>query len=137
VRVEPAAASALVSEQLKVFVKAEKITNLTAVEIHLSFDPTLLEVVELVDGSFIKIYFSVIKAFDNTAGTIDYAVAQINGSPANGDGSLLEIVFRAKAAGEAVIRFHPTKAAPAGVLLADSSGGSIQVSALEGVVQVR
>ena len=109
-------------------IKIENVANLTAVELHLSFDPDVLEVLALNDGGFLKADFPLQNTYDNAAGTIDYAVAQINRAPANGSGRLLEIVFRAKAEGQAPIRFRGTQAAPAGVLLADSDGTAIPVT---------
>ena len=122
---------------VKVPIKVENITNLTAIEIHLSFDSPMLEVVELIDGGFIKADFAVQNTYDNTAGTIDYAVAQINRSPANGSGMLFEIVFRTKASGVSPIRFRGTQAAPAGALLSDSTGTAIQVALTDGNVNVK
>ena len=80
--------------------------------------------------------FIVQKTFDNAAGTIDYAVAQIDRPPANGDGTLFEIVFRAKALGQSPILFRETQAAPRGILLSDSTGAAIQASLVNGRIDV-
>ena len=117
-------------------VNVENITDLTAYEAHLSFDPNVLEVTELIDGGFIQPDFVVQNTFDNAAGTVDYAVAQINRPPANGDGTLFEIVFRAKTPGQSTIRFRELPAAPTGAILADPDGIAIQVSLTEGDVSV-
>ena len=137
IKIEPSASSVQVNDTVKVPIKVENIANLTAIEIHLSFNATVLEVVTLNDGDFIKADFAVQNTFDNGAGTIDYAVAQINRSPANGSGTLLEIVFRAKASGDSPIHFRGTQAAPAGALLSDSNGMAIQVSLKDGNVNVK
>ena len=136
IKVEPSVSSIQVSNTVRVAIKVENIANLTATEVHLSFNATMLEVTELVDGSFLKADFTVQNTFDNTAGTIDYAVAQINHSPANGSGKLFEIVFRAKAPGDSPIRFRGTQAAPTGALLSDSNGMAIQVSLTDGNVKI-
>lgn len=137
VKIEPFASSVQVNDTVRVPVKVDNVTNLSALEIHLSFDASVLEVVEMVDGNFVKADFSVQNTFDNTAGTIDYAIAQINREPANGSGTLLEIVFRAKAGGTSPIRFRGTPAAPAGALLADPNGMAIQVSLIENSISVK
>ena len=137
IKIEPSASAVQVNDMVRVSVKVENIANLTAFEIHLSFNAAVLEVVELVDGGFVKADFTVQNIFDNAAGTIDYAAAQINRAPANGSGVLLEIVFRAKAGGDSPIRFRTTQAASAGALLADANGMAIQVSLIEGSVNVK
>ncbi len=137
VKIEPPVSQVSINDTIKVLVNVENIVNLIGVEIHLSFDTTVLEVVELNGGGFIKADFVVQNTFDNAAGTIDYAVAQINSAPANGNGMLLEIVFRAKASGDSPIRFLGTQAAPAGALFSDSSGMAIQATLIDGKVNVK
>ncbi len=137
VKVEPLAAGFQVNDTITVPIKAENIANLTALEVHLSFDPAVLEVVSVRDGGFLKANFPVQNTFDNVAGTVDYAVAQIDGMPANGSGILLEVVFRAKASGEAPVRFRSTQAAPVGILLSDANGVAIKASFADGNVTVR
>ena len=136
IKVEPSVSSIQVNNTALVSANVENIANLIAVEVHLSFDANVLEVTELKDGGFIKADFVIQNTFDNAAGTIDYAVAQINHPPLNGSGTLFEIVFRAKARGQSPIRFRATQAAPAGVLLSDSNGMEIQVSLINGNVKV-
>jgi hypothetical protein len=136
IKVEQSVSPVQINDTVKVPIKVENVANLTAIEIHLSFNATVLEVLELIDGGFIKADFVVQNTFDNAAGTIDYAIAQISRSPANGSGTLLEIVFRAKTSGDSPIRFRGTQAAPAGILLSDSNGMAIQVSLVYGNVNV-
>lgn len=126
IKIDPAPATVQVSDTVAVPIKVENITNLTTVEVHLSFDANMLEVVKLQDGDFIKADFPAQSIFDNSAGTIDYVVAQISRPPANGSGTLFEIVFRAKGSGNASIRFRETQAVPAGALMADANGKAIQ-----------
>ncbi|HXQ37359.1 MAG TPA: cohesin domain-containing protein [Anaerolineales bacterium] len=136
VKVEPSVPSLQVNDIALTSVKVENIADLIAFEMHLSFDANVLEVTELIDGGFIKPDFIVQKTFDNAAGTIDYAVAQIDRPPANGNGTLFEIVFRAKALGQSPIHFRETQAAPMGMLLSDSTGTAIQVSLINGSIDV-
>lgn len=119
-----------------VTLQAEQISGLTAAEAHLAFDPALLEVVAVQGGDFLQPDFVVQNVFDNASGTIDYAVAQLDHPAAEGSGALLVIEFRAKAAGETVIRFRSTPAASAGALLADADGNAIQVSLAEASISI-
>jgi hypothetical protein len=137
ITIETSAGSLQVDHTVRASVEVENIADLAAYEMHLSFDTSTLEVIELNDGGFIQADFIVQNTFDNTAGTIDYAVAQIEHPPVTGSGTLLEIVFRAKADCDSVIHFRETQAAPAGVLLSDSTGMAIQVSLIHGEVNVR
>jgi hypothetical protein len=137
IKVDSPASSVQVNDIVRVPIKAENVADLTAFEAHLSFDANVLEVMEIIDGNFVRADFTVQNTFDNTAGTIDYAIAQINREPANGNGILFEIVFRAKSKGDSPIRFRGTQAAPAGILLSDPNGMAIQVSLVEGSVKVK
>lgn len=137
IKLAPPASQVQVGDTFSVPINIDGIANLTAIEMHLSFDANLLEVVSVKDGGFLQADFPVQNTFDNTAGTIDYAVAQINRPPANGSGTLLEIVFRAKATGEAGISFRETQAAPAGALLADPNGAALQVLLMNAKIIVK
>jgi hypothetical protein len=136
IEVEPSVSSLQVDTTARVPVSVKNIANLTAYEVHLSFDANVLEVTELKDGGFIKPDFVIQNIFDNAAGTIDYAVAQINRPPANGSGMLFEIVFRAKVPGYSLIHFRETPAVPMGVLLSDSNGVAIQILLTNGNMNV-
>ena len=136
ITVEQSVSSLQVNNTERVSVTVENIADLTAFEVHLSFDANVLEVIELDDGGFIAADFIAQNTFDNAAGTIDYAVAQIDHPPANGSGTLFEIVFRAKAPGKSIILFREMPAAPAGALFSDSNGMAIQVSLINGSVSV-
>ena len=136
IKVELSGSSFQVNNLVTTSVYVEDLEDLIGFEAHLSFDPNVLEVMELKNGGFIQADFIVQNTFDNTAGTIDYAVAQIDSPPAKGSGMLLKIIFRAKAPGQSSISFRGTQAAPAGILLSDSNGQEIPVSSQEGNVYV-
>jgi LysM repeat protein len=125
VRVEPGTISAQINETFDAFIRVENVSGLTAFEIHLTFNPAVLEVVELANGGFLVADFTVQNTFDNTAGTIDYAIAQLNTSPADGSGALLRIRFRGKANGASNLSLRSIPAAPSGLLLANANGDSI------------
>lgn len=137
VKIEPSASSVQIGGTLRVSIMAENIADLTAFESHLSFDANVLEVVEVVDGSFVAPDFIVQNTFDNATGAIDYAIAQLNRDPAAGSGILFEIVFRAKAKGDSPIRFLGTQAAPDGILLSNANGIAISVSLMDASVTVK
>lgn len=71
-------------------------------EIHLDFDPAMLEVIAVVPGPALGVAI-LPPAFDNTAGTIDYAAGTFSPFPV-ATFDLLTITFRAKAAGTSLIR---------------------------------
>jgi LysM repeat protein len=125
VRVEPGTISAQLNETFDAFIRVENVSGLTAFEIHLAFNPAVLEVVELANGGFLVADFTVQNTFDNTAGTIDYAIAQLNADPADGGGALLRIKFRGKSNGASDLSLRPVPATPGGILLADINGSSI------------
>jgi LysM repeat protein len=136
VRVEPAATSVRVNDTFNIFIKVDNIANLTAFELHLSFNPGVLEVTGLTNGGFVLADFTAQNTFDNAAGTIDYAVAQMNRPPAQGNGTLLTIAFRAKANGSSTVATRSTPAAPSGLLLSDQNGMAIQASWQPGTINV-
>jgi len=125
-----------VGDSFRITLRAEQISGLAAAEAHLAFDPTLLEVVAVQDGDFLQPDFVVQNVFDNSAGTIDYAVAQLDRPAAEGSGAVMVVEFRAKATGDAMIRFRSTPAASAGALLADADGSAIQVSLGEASINI-
>ncbi|HEU0294027.1 MAG TPA: LysM peptidoglycan-binding domain-containing protein [Anaerolineales bacterium] len=136
VRVDPSTSSVQVNNTANIAIKVDNIANLIAFEIHLSFNPAVLEVTNLTNGGFIAADFEAQKTYDNTAGTIDYAVAQINRPPAQGSGTLLNIAFRAKANGSSMVTTRATPAAPNGLVLSDANGMAIQASWLPGTINV-
>jgi LysM repeat protein len=136
VRVDPSASSVQVNDTASIAIKVDNIANLTAFELHLSFDPAVLEVTGMTNGGFVAADFTAQNKFDNAAGTIDYAIAQMNRTPAQGNGTLLNIVFRAKGAGSTTVTTRATQAAPDGLLFADQNGIAIQVSWVPGNINV-
>jgi LysM repeat protein len=128
IRVEPASVSAQVNETFDAFIKVDNVSGLAAFEVHFAFDPAVLEVVALSNGGFVAADFKVQETFDNSIGTIDYAIAQLNTAPATGSGTLLKITFRAIANGASTLALQAVPATPGGVLLADSNGAAIPFS---------
>lgn len=100
-----------VGQQATVDVLVEGASAVYGTELHLLFDPTLLEVVEVNHGDFLAAdpdneAFVLQNKFNNETGTIDYAVSLLNPAPpVNGNGALLRFTVRAKAEGPATIEF--------------------------------
>lgn len=136
VRVDPSTSSVGANNTIKVCIKVDNVANLAAFEIHLSFNPNVLEVISLTNGGFVAADINAQNVFDNAAGTIDYAVAQLNRPPASGSGTLLCIIFRAKAIGSSTVTTRATQAAPNGLLLADPNGIAISFSWAPGTINV-
>jgi LysM repeat protein len=137
VRVEPSLLTVQVNDTVNISVKVDNIANLSAFELHLSFNPGVLEVTGITNGGFVAADFVAQNTFDNAAGTIDYAVAQMNRPPAQGNGTLLNISFRAKADGSSTLTTRATPAAPGGFLLSDQNGMAIQASWAPGTINVQ
>jgi cohesin domain-containing protein len=128
VRVDPSTSSVQVNDTVSICIKVDNIANLTAFELHLSFNPAVVEVTSLTNGGFVAADFTAQNIFDNTAGTIDYAIAQLNRPPVQGSGTLLCISSRAKAVGGSQVTTRATPAAPDGFILSDQNGMAIPAS---------
>ncbi|MGB1249327.1 MAG: cohesin domain-containing protein [Candidatus Promineifilaceae bacterium] len=103
-----------IDEAFTIDLQIQDSLDVYGVEGHLTFDPAILEVVDMdttIDGvqvqggTFInptdEYVFVLQNQADNIQGTIDYALALRNPAPAaNGDGLLMSITFRPKAEGE-------------------------------------
>ena len=88
---------------------AEKVTDLAGWQTDITFDPALLEVVRVSEGSFLKTggegTFFLRGTIDNTAGKITgVSAARLSGG-VDGTGTLLSVTFTAKTAGETRVTF--------------------------------
>jgi len=136
VRVDPAVTSAQINNSFMLSVKVDNVSNLSAIELHLAFNPAVLEVTQVTNGGFVVADFVAQNTFDNAAGTIDYAVAQMNRPVAQGSGSLVNITFHAKANGSSNLALRATQASPTGLILSDSNGISVQTSWSNGSITI-
>jgi len=136
VRLDPVASSARVNDVGKVCVKVDNVGKLSGFEIHLSFNPGVLEAKSLANGGFVVADLTSQNTFDNTAGTIDYAASQKNRFPAMGSGTLLCVVFRAKAEGTSTVTTRATPGTPSGLILTDPNGTGIPFSWAAGTIYV-
>lgn len=117
----------------------EDVTDLYALEFEITFDPTLVEVVDadpgkqgvqIEAGDFLSPDWLLNNTADNDNGTIAFALCQINPSPPqSGDGVLAIITWRSKGAGTSPLHFaHLLLAAPGGVEIpASAENGQIAV----------
>jgi LysM repeat protein len=125
-----------VNENFTVLIKIDNVVNLSGYEIHLSFNKDVLQVVQMSNGDFLEDDVVAQNGSSNDAGTIDYAIAQLNRNPVTGSGTLLNITFKAKAAGTSTVALRPTAAAATGLLLSDQNGASITATWTLGSVTV-
>ena len=91
-KIDPASQNAEIGDQFSMDIIVEAGDQLVdAVEIHLDFDPSVLQVVSLTKGTLLPV--PLIEAtFDNTAGTIDYAGGTFSNFP-SGTFTHLTMVF--------------------------------------------
>ncbi len=138
VKVVPQTLKLRVGERATVDLVIEQVAELFGAEIHLTFDPDVLEVVD-ADGTKEGVQiepgvlpapdFVVQNAADNQAGTVDYALTQLKPSePRSGDGLLARVTFRGKSAASSQILLEQ-------FVLADIEGTAIE--ALPQHAQVR
>jgi len=145
VRVDPAAATIEPGQIVSISIKVDNVSNLAGAEIHLAFNPNVLEVidsdagqagVQITNGGMLTPDHVQQNQADNAIGTIDYTIAQIGRQPVSGSGTLAIISFRAKVVGSSPITFRGTPAAPSGVILSDASGTQIPSTTQTGSVTV-
>jgi len=113
-----------------VSIRVKNVTELAGAEVHLTYDPALLEVVDadaetdgvqIAHGDFLSPEFVVQNTADGTTGAVDYAIALMSlDNAASGDGVLARITFRGLSKGKTTIAVQ-------GVLLADKDGQPIDV----------
>jgi hypothetical protein len=115
VSIDPGSQEVLVRETAITDVLVENVTDLYCAEFEITFDPTLVEVVDadpdkegvqIAAGDFLSPDWPLDNTVDNENGTVAYALCQLNPSPAkSGDGTLATITWRGKALGVSPINF--------------------------------
>ena len=94
-------------------VMAEEVTNLTAAQFNISFDPSKLEILSVTQGAMLQIsgesIFDV--DYDNATGSVSVITAALGGSqPAvDGTGVLLELELKVNGAGTSTLEFDGTE----------------------------
>ena len=104
-------------------IRAENITDLAGWQFDIAFDPAVLEAIDVSEGNFLKMgggaTFFQRGSIDNAAGEIKgLNAARLSAQGVTGTGTLLQVRFKAKAAGE-------TELALRNFELAASTGDSI------------
>ncbi|MBK8986881.1 MAG: hypothetical protein IPM39_12535 [Chloroflexi bacterium] len=118
-RVLPAAGSYVVGETILVEVWLEDVVDLYAVDVRLAFPPALLQVqdanpalpgIQVIPRSdLLSPDFIVRREADNEAGSVWYAVTQVNPrEPVSGSGALFAFSFASVAEGTAVVTVSDT-----------------------------
>jgi hypothetical protein len=116
------------------------VTNLYGAEVHLTFDPTIVHVVDADPSTPVTVQVALgdfpypdsvaQNLANNTTGTIDVAVAQtLPRPPCNGDGTLCTITFEALQWGTSPVHF-------VSALLADTNGLVIPSTTSDGEIAV-
>ena len=136
--VDPASAEVAVGATTAVNLRIESVSELYGFEVHLTFNPALLEVVDadpskagvqVQPGTFLSSDIVAQNDVDQVAGKVDFAASQMAPSePVSGNGVLITVTFRGKAGGASDINF--------GVLLSDRDGRAINTSTRGGRVTV-
>ncbi len=137
--VPPSATLSTIGDTVAVAIEIGDVRGLYGAEVHLAFDPGVLEVVDadpdaegvqIADGTFLSPDFVAINRVDNAAGTIGYAVAQMPPrNPADGSGSLATVTFRGKELGTSAVSFESA-------LLSDRDGNMIPSTTEDGFIVV-
>jgi hypothetical protein len=146
IKIDPAAAVIRAGGIVSVSIRIEDVSDLVGAEVHLSFDPEIVGVIDadanaagiqIADGDLLVADFVAQNAVDNDAGTIDYAIAQLANAPLSATGALAVIQFRGKQAGVSLIAFRSVPAAPNGAILADRNGEEIVADLESGSIEVK
>jgi hypothetical protein len=120
----PAGSSAFIGETQDIAIQLDNVTNVYGAAIALSFDPTILAVVdadpgtpevEIFTGSCPAPDFVVWNEADNNLGTIHYDLTQLNPTPPCDGGTVATIRFECLAEGTGQITFTDS-------LIADPDG---------------
>ena len=138
--IQPSSSDVDVDDTVTVDIKIEDVTDLYGVDVRLSFDPTLLEVqdadgnpangVQIQAGSFPTPNFVVKNEADNSAGTIWYAVSQMNPTePVSGSGVAASVTFKGLADGVSSVAFTYQK-------IVERDGEQISATTQDGQITV-
>jgi len=137
VKVTPATLTLPVGGVVELLINVENVSNLYGIELSISFDPNVLEVidanpntagVQISAGDMLSPDYEPVNQVAN--GFIDYALTQIKPTaPANGSGTLVRITFRGKADGTSAVTLGS-------ILLSNNQGGGIDHTWQNGQITV-
>ena len=124
-------------DTVEVQIWVNDVTNFYAIDVRLSFDPDVIQVVDATTGgdvnlrpetSWFQAGYTVRNTVNNFTGTIWYAATQTNPTPAvNGSGPIATILVKAKSTGSSTLSFTYSK-------LSDPAGTEIQATTTSGSV---
>ncbi len=140
VRVSPAAVQVVAGQVVEVSVEVAEARDLYGADVLLSFDPAVVEVVDadpsladiqVAQGAFFDPGFTLRNIADNTAGSVQFALTQLNPSlPKSGNGTLVVIKLRGRESGRS------TQLTIDRAEVAQRNGNKLAVTAVPGQVQV-
>ena len=103
--VNPTSATVQTCSEQTIAIQVQDVTDLTGYHLEIGFDPTAIQVTEVVNGDFLDdaadtAFFEPTNAIDNVAGTISFGMVQQNSAstpmtPKSGTGDLIRITFEA------------------------------------------
>lgn len=135
----PASGEVAVGATTTVDIFVQDVTGLYGAEVHLTFDPALLNVVDadtamegvqIEVGTYLTPYFLAKNVVDQATGKIDFAVSQgPSDQPVSGSGVLARVTFQGEAAGTSTISFDS-------VILSDIEGQQISAGTQNGSLTV-
>ncbi len=132
VRFDPAATQTGVGQTITVYVRAENVGDLYAIDATVRFNPAILEATAVSAGGWWSAAnpHIIANTINNTAGEVRFAASLVNPAPAlNGSGNLIAITFRGKANGNTPLWF-------ANLQLVNASAAVMPVSRTDGQVTV-
>jgi hypothetical protein len=127
----PANTSISVGEESWVAIMINDVSGLVGVDLRIAFDPNVIEIVggALELGTMPRPDFVQANTADNIAGTIQYVVIQMGGTPSTGSGTVARIRIRGKANGVTSLVFthHELASSEAGYIPHSVGAGQVQV----------
>jgi hypothetical protein len=129
VSIEPASQQVAVGVTTTTDIVVEDVSNLQGFELQITFDPAVVEVLQVEPGGFLSPDWVLPGTIDNDNGIVDYALCQTYSEPVTGTGALATVTWRGQGAGISPITFtYVTLSAPRGVpITASTQGGQIAV----------
>jgi hypothetical protein len=136
VAVEPSEVTVELGQTFTVKVVVEDVSDLAGYEIHLGFDPAVVELVEVEQGGFLestgRSIIGLGPQIDAEAGTVVVGAVSLGEGPGpEGGGELVIFTWRAVDAGESDLDLLDER-----VTLQDTAGGTILLSTADGRVRV-
>lgn len=140
VRVNPSVARVVAGQEVELSIEIAEARELYGADVSLAFDPAVVEVVDadpslgdvqMAQGTFFDTGFVLRNAADNAAGTMQFAMTQLNPSTAkSGSGALFVVRLRGKVNGQS------SPLTITGAEVAQRDGSKLPVSTINGQVQV-